>query len=159
MRVFKPNGQELTGFYAYHANFSGGVDVAAGDVSGDGKYEIITAAGPSGGPHVQAFSYNAGNLNIVTSFYAYEPQFTGGVKISAGNVRSNINGNKHEILTAPRINGGPHIRMFDGSNGSLVAAKMFMEEWWVGHYDVAAGEGFSLASTGVNRRASVRPAF
>lgn len=160
VRIFKANGVELTGFYAYHPNFYGGVDVSAGDTSGDGKAEIVVGAGPGGGPHVQTLAYNSSTkqVSVVSSFYAYEPQVTSGVKVSAGNVRSNINGSKQEILTAPRFSGGPHIRMFDG-NSNLVTAKMYMEEWWVGSYDIAAGEGFSLVSTGVNRRAAVRVAF
>src|SRR5688572_16752669 len=39
---------ELAGFYAYGAEFHGGVTVAAGDVNEDGYDDIITGAGPGG---------------------------------------------------------------------------------------------------------------
>ena len=47
---------EVASFYAYEPSFTGGADVAAADLTGDGVAEIITGAGPGGGPHVRAFS-------------------------------------------------------------------------------------------------------
>ena len=49
------SGAELFNFWAYDIGFSGGVRVATGDVTGDGVPDIITGAGPGGGPHVRVF--------------------------------------------------------------------------------------------------------
>jgi hypothetical protein len=53
------------------------VRVAAGDVNGDGRADIITGAGPGGGPHVRVF--DGATLAELDSFFAYNPLFGGGV--------------------------------------------------------------------------------
>jgi hypothetical protein len=67
---------ELTGFFAYNPAFGGGVRVGSTDFNADGRADIITAAGPGGGPHVRVFS--GPGLTELTGFFAY-PGFTGGV--------------------------------------------------------------------------------
>jgi hypothetical protein len=86
VRVFSLAGgvvREIAGFFAYDPAFPGGVNVACGDVTGDGVPEIITGAGPGGGPHVRAFSLAGGVVTEVASFYAYDPAFPGGVTVAA----------------------------------------------------------------------------
>ena len=90
VRVFAVDGAnltELTGFYAYDPTyFLGGVHVAAADVTGDGIAEIITGAGPSGGPHVKVIAFDGTNLTVLASFYAYSPIFTGGVHVASADL-------------------------------------------------------------------------
>jgi hypothetical protein len=73
--VVDPITQELRfNFYAYHAEFTGGVRVATADVNADGAPDIITAAGPGGGPHVKVFSGKTGAQleGAIGNFYAYD---------------------------------------------------------------------------------------
>ena len=51
------------------------MNVAAGDVDGDGLADIITGAGAGGGPHVRAFS--GADLSELASFFAFDPAFPG----------------------------------------------------------------------------------
>ena len=97
-------------FTAY-PGFTGGVFVAAGDVTGDGYADIVTGAGAGGGPHVQVFDGRTGAETL--SFFAFAPSFTGGVRVAAGDV----NGDGHaEIIVGAGPGGarrGPRLRSGD----------------------------------------------
>jgi hypothetical protein len=54
--VADPTGNLLASFYAVPSSFTGGVRVATADLTGDGRDEVITGAGPGGGPAVSVFS-------------------------------------------------------------------------------------------------------
>lgn len=57
IRRFKADGtfSQPNGFLAYTRSLRGGVNIAVGDLDGDGKAEIITAPGFTGGPHLRAW--------------------------------------------------------------------------------------------------------
>ncbi len=79
VRVFEYTGKVKSQFYAYAKNFHGGAYVAVGDVDGDGQLEIITGAGPSGGPHVRIFNLYGG---VKMQFFSYDKRFRGGVRVA-----------------------------------------------------------------------------
>jgi hypothetical protein len=103
-------------FFAYDASFHGGVRVASADVDADGFDDIVTGAGPGGGPHVEVFSGRTGQL--IESFFAYG-SFTGGVFVAA----ADVNGDHFaDIITGPGQGGGPDLKVFNGAtNGALLA--------------------------------------
>jgi hypothetical protein len=77
-----PNPTSVDDFFAYDPAFNGGARVAVMDVNGDGMADIITGAGPGGGPHVRVFDGGTGlqlQLNTTDSFMAFDPSFSGGV--------------------------------------------------------------------------------
>ncbi len=153
VRVFKivaGNAVQIASFNAYSPDFRNGVDVAAGDVGGaTTAAEIVTSTGP-GSPNVKVFS---GLGSFMTSFLAYKNDYRGGVRVSVGNVRTSSA--KSEILTVGASQSRSELRMFSGT-GSFLAYKLMLEPWWVGYYDVAAGNGTSRMGAGINRRVTVQ---
>ncbi|HZQ84047.1 MAG TPA: FG-GAP-like repeat-containing protein [Acidimicrobiales bacterium] len=104
VRIFNASGQAIGGFFAYDPAFHGGVNVAVGDTDNDNMGEIVTGAGPGGGPHVRVFD-GSGNP-VGAGFFAYDPHFVGGVSVAAG---------LNRIVTGAGRGGGPHVRLFDGA--------------------------------------------
>jgi uncharacterized repeat protein (TIGR01451 family) len=131
-------GAELASFYAYDPEFGGGVSVACGDVDGDGRADIVTGAGPGGGPHVRAFTLTGGGPAEVVGFYAYDPTFTGGVRVAAGDVTGD---GLADIITAPGAGGGPHVRVFNLAGGLTEVASFYAyDPTFTGGVFVATGD-------------------
>ncbi|MFZ9794225.1 MAG: hypothetical protein ACO3F3_18010, partial [Gemmataceae bacterium] len=79
--VWNPyTGALLSQFMAYASDFSGGVRVGVVDATGDGIMDLVTGAGPGGGPHVRAFSYP--NLDLLYEFYSGPSTDGNGVFVS-----------------------------------------------------------------------------
>jgi hypothetical protein len=117
--IFPLGGARTVGYFqAYNPAFQGGVRVAVANVQGNGQpADIITGAGPGGGPHVEVFSIPStfgsdGLPNVIASFLAYSPFFTGGVFVAGGDYN---NDGIADILTGPGFSGGPNLRVFNGA--------------------------------------------
>jgi FG-GAP repeat len=95
----------LSSFLAYGAPFTGGVRVAAGDVNGDGVTDIVTGAGPGGGSHIKVFDGATGT--VLLSFFAFDPSFSGGVFVAAGDVNSD---GKADIVAGADAGGASHVK-------------------------------------------------
>jgi autotransporter-associated beta strand protein len=111
---------ENASFFAYDAAFTGGVTVAGVDAKIDASHnfidgEVITGAGPGGGPHVKAFRMDTftdvpdtGPFPLDFNSFAYDASFRGGVNVTA---LPDVLGS-FGVVTAPGQGGGPDIRVF-----------------------------------------------
>lgn len=102
------NFKENFSYFAYNPIFTGGVRVAVGQVDADPALEIITAAGPGGGPHVQV--YDSQSRSYEESYFAYDPSFGNGIYVSAGDTDGD---RVDEIITGAGAGGGPHVKYHD----------------------------------------------
>lgn len=67
-------------------NFTGGVRVAAGDVKGDGRADVVTGAGPGGGSNVTVYELVNGQPQVLQSYFAFDMHITAGLFVGAGDV-------------------------------------------------------------------------
>ena len=125
-------GQLISEFFAYDKGFRGGLSVAVGDVTGDGRADIVTGAGPGGGPHVKVFNGTTGAE--VRSFFPYSTGFTGGVSVAIGDLNDDDFG---DIITGTGPGGGPHVKAFSGRTSDVLADFFAYATDFTGGVDVA----------------------
>ena len=132
----------LKDFYAFAPTFTGGVNVAVGNIPGFSidptapagnpnlttpAEDIVVGAGPGGGPQVKVFNFDGlknaqGNdltsLQVLYNFYAYDSTFHGGVNVAAGNVGGDT-GNppvhniaSDEVVTGAGITGRSQVNVY-----------------------------------------------
>jgi len=67
------------GFFAYDQGFKGGVNLACGDIDADGTNELITGAGPSGGPHLRIWSWQNNTWQLEKEFFVFDSNDNRGI--------------------------------------------------------------------------------
>ena len=73
-------------FFAFEDTLRNGAFVSVGDLNGDGRDDLITGAGPGGGPRVIAFNGTDLATNVQTflaNFFAGDIESRGGVRVSS----------------------------------------------------------------------------
>ena len=146
VRVFSQDGTELTQFrfLAYDASFNGGVQVAVGDVDGDGKNDIVTVPTDSTASQIKVFrnEYNQANPlddpisdTPYRSFLAFPSSFLGGAVVKVADMGTFLNGATLDPLTPDGkaeiiVGNGPGMRstvkVFDATPATPVAVRTFL---------------------------------
>lgn len=100
-------------WFPYGESFRGGVRVAVGQLDSDPGFEIVTAPGPGGGPHIKVFDEQG---NLENEFFAYRKDFRGGVSVAVADVDGDGIG---EIITAPGVGEDPVVKFHRKAGGVM----------------------------------------
>jgi len=104
--IFRGDGSQIARFAVYDPGMKQGVNVAAGDVDGDGRVEIITGTRPGAAAHVLIFDGYGRTKAPAGGFFPLGREFRGGTSVAAGDVDGD---GTEEIITAAGPGGGPRI--------------------------------------------------
>lgn len=127
-------GGAFRDFFAYDAAFQGGVRVATGDLDGDGAADIVTGAGPGGGPHVKVFSGKDGAA--LASLFAFDAAFMGGVNVAVGDFGGD---GRSDLIVGAGPGGGPHVRVLTGIDNTVQHEFFAFETSFLGGVSLATG--------------------
>ncbi len=95
----------------FSPSFTGGISVAAGDLNGDGRADVVAGTGAGTATVIRAFS--GATKSRLLSFAPFATSFTGGVSVSA---------TVGQIVAGTGTGGNSQVRSFDGKTGALVSA-------------------------------------
>ena len=171
---------QVASFFAFESNFTGGLYIACGNLNNDvnpntGKVydDIIVGAGPGGGPRITAFAgaqaFAINQSTVLVNFFAYAPQFTGGVTVAAADRTGD---GIDEIVTGAGFGGGPNVTVFQlqqtapGQFNQVVIQNFFaFDTLFTGGIYVAGGSFTNstfddiFVGTGPGTKATVAVAF
>lgn len=124
IRIVSSSGEaKLTpGFFAFHRDFRGGVNVACGDVDGDGLEDIIAGVGIGAHPAVRIFDRygKTKNLDIIP----FASRDRGGVDVATANVDG---GAEKEIIVSLYRFGRPLVKVYKADSSRTIVGSF--EGW------------------------------
>jgi hypothetical protein len=108
-------GRQFTFLQPFEAGFAGGLNVASGDLTGDGVPDLVVTPDLSGGPVVVVYDGAAlalGQTVQVSRFFGLDdPSFRGGIRPAIGD----LNGDgSPDLALAAGFGGGPRVALYDG---------------------------------------------
>jgi hypothetical protein len=127
-------GKLVREIMAYDPHMTSGVFVAAADLNGDGRADIITGPDQGGGPDIRIFDGASGAL--LREFLAYGSYFMGGVRLATGDLTGD---GVPDLVTAPGPGGEADIHVYDGVSGRLVKEFLAYNQAFLGGVYVAVG--------------------
>jgi hypothetical protein len=98
----------------FESAFTGGVYVAAGDLTGDGVPDLVITPDEAGGPRCRVF--DGRDFGQVADFFGIDdPAFRGGARPAVGDVTGDGIG---DLVVAAGFGGGPRVAVWDGASAA-----------------------------------------
>lgn len=104
-----PPGVLLDNFLAFGCQFHGGVRVAAGDIDGNGRIDLVAGAGPGPAPLVKVYTGYGPDRAKIACFLAFAKSFDGGVYVATGNTKGFA---FDDIIVGKGRGGSPVVKIF-----------------------------------------------
>jgi hypothetical protein len=114
-----PDGKVLSNFFAIEdPNFPGGARATIGDISHDGRPDIVVSAGFGGGPRVAGFDgttlFNGVQpTHLFHDFFLFEDTLRNGAYVTVGDVNNDAYG---DIIGGGGPGGGPRVLALSGKD-------------------------------------------
>jgi hypothetical protein len=143
VRIFEEDGSVIDGIFPFGKEFTGGIEMVAADVDGDGDEELAVTALGKRISTLKVYDLNDGELQLMDSIRPYDESYTGGMHIAAGDM--NNDGDDEIVVGALSQKNAIKVYRWKESAGVL--------DHWFGKRPYAhtnAGNGFSLAMGDVN---------
>ncbi|QDU19520.1 beta strand repeat-containing protein [Urbifossiella limnaea] len=135
-------GAELFRIYPFET-FTGGVFVAAGDITGDGRAELVVTPDENGGPRVRVFD-GSGFGSLADFLGIDDANFRGGARAAVGDVTGD---GFADLLVSAGFGGGPRVAGYDGRTLATARTKLFNDFFL---FEQALRNGAYLAVGDVN---------
>jgi FG-GAP-like repeat/FG-GAP repeat len=126
-------GSELSGFFPFGDRSDVGARVAAADLNGDGKAELLAL--PLDGTRIDAFAPSGGGP--FRSFEPFGDERIGTVTMTAANV---LGGARDEVIAAAPTAAGAQVKILDPQSGATLASLFPFGSALVSRVEVAAGD-------------------
>ena len=116
VQIYRPDRTLIRSFFAFPQDMKDGINVAVGDLDGDGKAEIVVAPQPGHTPQVRVFNDHG---QMIREFTVFESSYTGGIQVAVIPAHAGVAGN---IIVASGFARQAEVRVYDAEGKKILAS-------------------------------------